>query len=124
MMAVQTALDIKDIPTGSSVVVFLQTLGGALFVSVAQSVFTNQLAQSLQENVPTLDPKIVLASGATNLQKTIPAELLSGVVEAYSTALTKAFLVSIGLAAFTIVGSIFIPWKSVKGKNVEMGLAA
>lgn len=124
MMAVQTALDIKDIPTGSSVVVFLQTLGGALFVSVAQSVFTNQLVASLQENVPTLDPKVILVTGATNLQNTVPAELLSGVVAAYSTALTKSFVVSVGLAAFTIVGSVFIPWKSVKGKNVEMGMAA
>ncbi|KAK9778377.1 putative Efflux pump [Seiridium cardinale] len=124
MIAVQTALDIKDIPTGSSVVVFLQTLGGALFVSVAQSVFTNQLMQSLVENVPTLDPVLVLAAGATNLQKTVPAELLTGVVAAYSTALTKAFTVSVGLAAFTIIGSALIPWKSVKGKNIEVGMAA
>lgn len=124
MMAVQTALNIKDIPTGSAVVVFLQTLGGALFVSVAQSVFTNQLVASLATNVPTIDPSVILVTGATNLQQTVPAELLSGVIAAYSTALTKAFTVSVGLAAFTVIGSIFIPWKSVKGKNIEAGIAA
>ncbi|KAI0137054.1 putative efflux pump [Xylariales sp. AK1849] len=123
LMAVQTALDIKDVPTGTSVIVFLQTLGGALFVSVAQSIFTNQLVESLATYVPELDPSIVLVTGATNLQHTVPAEFLSGVILAYSTALTKAFLVSVGLAAFTIIGSIFIPWKSVKGKNVEVNLA-
>lgn len=123
MMAVQTALDIKDIPTGSSVVIFLQTLGGALFVSVAQSIFTNQLVVSLAENVPTLDPQIVVYAGATNLKTSVPAEFLSGVIAAYSTALTKSFLVSIGLGAFTIFGSALIPWKSVKGKNIEMAMA-
>lgn len=124
MIAVQTALDIKDIPTGTSVVIFLQTLGGALFVSVGQSVFTNGLVSALATNVPTIDPSVILVTGATNLQQTVPAELLTGVIAAYSTALTKAFLVSIGLAAFTVVGSAFIPWKSVKGKNIEAGMAA
>lgn len=123
LMAVQTALDIKDVPTGTAVVVFVQTLGGALFVSVGQSIFTNQLVEALARYVPTIDPAVILVTGATNLQKTVPADLLPGVILAYSTALTRAFLVSAGLSAFTIIGSAFIPWKSVKGKNVEVGLA-
>jgi hypothetical protein len=123
LMAVQTVLDIKDVPTGTAFVVFVQTLGGALFVSVGQSIFTNQLIESLAANVPTIDPAVILVTGATNLQKTVPSELLAGVILSYSTALTRAFLVSAGLAAFTIFGSALIPWKSVKGKNVEVGMA-
>jgi hypothetical protein len=123
LMAVQTVLDIKDVPTGTSIIVFLQTIGGALFVSVAQSVFTNQLVESLATYVPTLDASIVLATGATNLQQTLSPEFLPGVVLAYSTALTRAFLVSAGLACLTVVGSVFIPWKSVKGKKIEPGFA-
>lgn len=120
-MAVQTVLDIKDVPTGTSVIVFMQTLGGALFVSIAQNVFTNKLVEYVLEYVPGLDPKIVLATGATSIQSTIPREMLSGVTLAYSDALTKTFLVSAALAAVTVIGSGFVEWKSVKGKNIEGG---
>lgn len=123
LMAVQTVLGIKDIPTGTAVVVFLQTIGGALFISVGQSVFTNKLIQTLAIDVPDLDPAIVLATGATNLQKTLPAEYLPGVIDAYNTALTTAFLVAVALAAFSTLGSVIIEWKSVKGKKIEAGLA-
>ncbi|ORY66156.1 major facilitator superfamily domain-containing protein [Pseudomassariella vexata] len=123
LMAVQNVLSIRDVPTGTSIIIFVQTLGGALFVSVAQSVFTNQLVKSLATYVPQLDPNIILVTGATALQNTVSAEDLPGVQLAYSIALTRAFLVAAGLAAFTIFGSALIPWKSMKGKKVEMAMA-
>ncbi|OAA53910.1 Major facilitator superfamily domain, general substrate transporter [Niveomyces insectorum RCEF 264] len=120
LMAVQTVLAIKDVPTGTSVIVFLQTLGGALFVSISQNIFTNKLQTYVREFVPGLDPAVVLATGATSVQTTIPAEDLPGVTLAYSDALTRTFVVSTALAAMTIIGSLAIEWKSVKGKKIEM----
>ncbi|KAJ7158065.1 hypothetical protein C8R46DRAFT_908054, partial [Mycena filopes] len=38
VMAAQTVLSLKDIPTGTSLIIFAQTLGDALFVSVSQNV--------------------------------------------------------------------------------------
>ncbi|KAL7911483.1 MFS multidrug transporter [Trichoderma velutinum] len=116
LMAIQNVLDIKDIPTGTSMITFLQTLGGALFVSVAQSVFTNQLLQSLAKYVPDLDPNIVLSTGVTNLQKDLPKQDLPGIVLAYNEAVTRAFLVATALSAASILGSATIPWRSVKGR--------
>ncbi|KAI1082704.1 putative efflux pump [Whalleya microplaca] len=123
LMAAQTVLEPKDIPTGTAVLVFVQTIGGALFVSVGQTVFTNQLAKQLAENVPGLDPAIVLGAGATNLLDNVPPELASGVVLSYNNALTTTFLVGTGLAAFTILGSAMIEWKSVRGNNVKVSIA-
>ena len=121
LVAVQTVLDMKDIPTGTAVVLFFTTLGGTIFVSVAQSVFTNQLVSSLVQLVPSLDPETVLTAGATNLQHSLPAQLLSDVILAYNTALTKAFLISASMGAITIFGSTLMPWNSVKKKKVEAG---
>lgn len=123
MIAVQTVLDIKDVPTGTSVIVFLQTLGGALFVSIAQNVFTNKLTEYVKAYVPGLDPKIVLATGATSIQTDIPKQYLEGVTLAYNDSLTKTFVVSAALAAASIIGSSIIEWKSVKGKKIEMAAA-
>lgn len=123
LMAVQAVLNMADMPTGTAIVVFAQTLGGSLFVSVGQSVFTNQLVKSLAAHVPSLNTLIVLASGATNLQKTLPVGDFAGVQLAYSEALTKAFLVTVALSVISVVGCALCPWKSVKGKRIEAGLA-
>jgi EmrB/QacA subfamily drug resistance transporter len=123
MMAVQTVLDIRDVPVGTSAIVFLQTLGGALFVSVAESVFTNKLTDYVTEYVPGLNPEIVFATGATSIQSTIPANLLPGVTLAYNNALTHTFFVAAGLASASIIGAVFVEWKSVKGKKIDMAAA-
>jgi hypothetical protein len=127
LMAVQTVLDISDVPTGTAVLIFLQTLGGALFVSVAENVFSNKLISGVAQHAPGLDPTVVLTVGATNIQsylaETAP-QYLSGVILAYNEALTKAFTVATAMAALSIIGSATIEWKSVKGKkNVETAMA-
>ncbi|KAI1384991.1 putative efflux pump [Hypoxylon trugodes] len=119
LMAVQTVLDIKDVPTGTSILVFVQTVGGALFVSVGQTVFSNKLVQELAANVPSIDPNVILNAGATNLQHSLPADVIPNVIISYSNALTTAFIVGTALVAFTIFGSATIEWKSVKGKKLE-----
>jgi hypothetical protein len=123
-MAVQTVLDISDVPTGTAVIIFLQTLGGALFVSIGENVFTNKLVEGILAYAPAVDPRLVLGTGATSIQSTIPPEFLPGVTLAYSEALTRAFLVSAVMASASVIGSLFIEWKSVKGKNIEMAGAA
>jgi hypothetical protein len=119
LIAVQTILDISQVPIGTSVIVFLQILGGALFVSIGQNVFTNKLVQGLAEYVPELNPDIVLSTGATSIQQTISPQYLPGVTLAYNNALTEAYLVAAVMAALSIIGSVAIEWKSVKGKKIE-----
>lgn len=123
LIAVQTVLPKQDVPIGTAIVMFSQTLGGALFISIAQNVFTNRLLTNLQDVVPNLNPQTVLNSGATNLATDIPAEYLGGVRVAYNDTLTTTFYVSVAAAALSIFGSAFVEWKSVKGKKIEMAAA-
>ncbi|KAH9902351.1 putative efflux pump [Xylariomycetidae sp. FL2044] len=123
MMAVQVVLDIKDVPVGTSVIIFCQTLGGALFVSVGQNVFQNKLVQELAAHAPSVDPRAVLGAGATGLIDSLPASVIPDIILSYSNALTTTFIAGIALAVFTVFGSVMVEWKSVKGKNVEVGLA-
>ncbi|KAK1830415.1 DHA14-like major facilitator [Podospora conica] len=121
LMAVQTVLEIDDVPTGTAVVVFMQTLGGALFVSIAQNVFTNKLVEYVAAYAPAFgDPMGILAIGATSVQKLPPGEVLEGVTRAYNDSLTKTFVVFTALSGLAMVGAVFTEWRSVKGKKVEM----
>ncbi|KAJ6544229.1 putative HC-toxin efflux carrier [Mycena capillaripes] len=122
IMAAQTVLSLQDIPTGTSLIMFAQTLGGALFVSVGQNVFTNKLKDGLASRVPSVDPATVLGAGATSLRTAVDASILPAVIAVYNDALVSAFYVSVAMAALSLIGALAIEWKSVKGKNIEMAM--
>jgi MFS family permease len=124
LMAVQTVLDIEDVPTGMSLIVFLQTLGGALFVAVTQNVFANKLVEFVGQYVPEIpEPAYILTIGATSVKDIQPPSLLPALKLAYNDALVQTFIVFTALAAISILGAAVVEWKSVKGKPVEVGMA-
>ncbi|EXJ79016.1 hypothetical protein A1O3_08517 [Capronia epimyces CBS 606.96] len=115
LITVQAMLPLKDVPTATALVMFMQTFGGALFVSVAQNIFNNRLMDELPKYAPGLDPGIILHVGATSLKKQVPAQFLAGVQKAYNIALTNTWYISVAMACFTVLSAIFVQWKSVKG---------
>ncbi|KAI1820152.1 MFS general substrate transporter [Xylaria intraflava] len=124
LIAVQTVLDLKDVPVGTSVTVFMQTLGGAVFVSVGNNVFNNKLVQELVQRLPpSVNPQDVVSAGSANLQKTFPPDILPAIILSYNNALTTAFIVATALAVISFLGSLGMEWKSVKGKKIEHTVA-
>lgn len=122
MVAVQTVLDIKDVPVGASLIVFIQSIGGAMFVAVGQTVLTNELVKQLAVNAPSVHAETLLATGATRLENAFSGDTLTAVILSYNDALSRVFIVCAGMAAFTIIGCVFVEWKSVKGKEIEMSM--
>lgn len=120
LMAVQTVLELADVPTGTAAVVFSQTLGGSLFLLAAQNVFQNKLLEYLQQQVPNLNPLIVLAAGATELKNIISATELPGVLIAYNDAITVTLYIPTAMAALSIFGALVMEWRSVKGKKFDL----
>ena len=123
LVAVQTVLGIDDVPVGTSVIAFMQTLGGALFVSVGNNVFNNKLVEELVKHLPDVNPAAIISVGSTNLRKALPAEIVPEVILSYNNALTTAYIVATALIAVSILGAAFMEWKSVKGKKIEAGFA-
>ena len=123
LIAVQTVLPLKDIPIGTSIINFCLTLGGALFISVAQNVFTNRLITNLAIAAPRIPSVLVLRTGATELRSEvlkIDPVSLDGVQNAYNDAIMAAFYVSVAMAALSIFGSAAMEWKSVKGEKTKV----
>ena len=90
-----------------------------MFISVGQNIFTNRLITNLATNVPSLDPSIVLKTGATSLRSAVNTGSIKAVLIAYNDAVTQTFYVSLAMASFSIIGALGIEWKSVKGKKIE-----
>ena len=121
LMAVQVVLDIADVPTGTAIIVFLQTLGGALFVSIGENTFSNNLVQYLHQYAPDLNPGVILSAGATNIKNAVAPDKLPAVLLAYNNSITQTFIVCTAMACASIIGALIVEWKSVKGQSMEMG---
>lgn len=134
LLAVQAVLDIEDVPIGTACIIFFQTLGGALFVAVAQTVFQNSVVRAAKELVPDIDPALVLSTGATQLRAALTKigkqDELPEVLQAYMVGLKDAFRVAVGLASVAVLAAIFVEWKSIhsekskRNRELNGGMAA
>ncbi|PGH14853.1 hypothetical protein AJ80_05779 [Polytolypa hystricis UAMH7299] len=121
LITAQVVLKLEDVAVGTVVMMFAQTLGGALFVSVGQNVFSNRLVSGVLEAAPGLDPAIILSVGATELKNHIPEEFLPAVQEAFNAALTNTWYISVAMSSLCLFFCFAVEWKSVKGKNLNAG---
>lgn len=102
-----------------SLVMFCQSFGAALFLSFAQTIFSNSLAHQLPIDAPGVDVQAVIKAGASTFRAVVPKALLPGVLMAYDRATNDVFY----LAAGAGVGAFVVCWgmgmKSVKKVMVD-----
>ncbi|KAF2452521.1 major facilitator superfamily domain-containing protein [Lineolata rhizophorae] len=123
LICAQTAMPMADVPISVAIMMFSQTFGGALFVSVGQNVFTNRLISHLASVVPDVPATLVLNTGATELKNAVAENFLPGVLVAYNDALVETFYVSVAVSALSILGAVVVQWISVKGKKLDVAAA-
>jgi hypothetical protein len=117
-VAVQVVTSTKDMPTANALVMFFNSLGGAIAISIAQNIFINSLATEIPKYAPEVDPSVVINAGATYVRQAVPVEYLQGVLEAYTRAITSAMALSIATACVAALVSFGMEWKSIKGKKI------
>ncbi|KAH6648973.1 MFS multidrug transporter [Truncatella angustata] len=112
-LAAQTVLPTRDVPIGTSLMFFTQLLGGAIFISVGENVLNTQLVERLS-SLPNFNVGLVINNGATTLADSVPASLLDTVLYDYNEALRKCFQIGLVLSCITIIGAVFMEFRSVK----------
>jgi len=120
-LAMQTVLPREDVSIGLAINFFAQQLGGAVFVSVGQTILSNLLVHRLA-GVSGLDPAEIVGSGATELGKVVPPQYMQLVIEAYNYACTRIFLCGLGLTFAALLSAFGVEWRSIKkGKQGPPG---
>lgn len=121
--AVQTILKGADIAIATSVLVLAQTLGASVFLAVAQNLFQNELVTGLADHAPTVDPAVVVSNGVSGLVTVIQdkygSAAVPGVLQAYSFALRKCFLLCLVLSCVTIFGVVSMESRNVKKESAR-----
>lgn len=120
-LAMQAVLPKPDIPIGIAITFFAQQLGGAIFVSVGQTILSTILVTKLA-HIPGLDPKTIVETGATDLHSVVPDKYYDAVIGAYNYACTRIFYAAMALSLAQLVCACCMQWRSIKkGKQGPPG---
>lgn len=116
LIAVQTVLPLADIPTGSALISFSQTLGGSVFVAVTQALFQETLAKQLEEHVdiPGVPAGFIISQGATGFRNIVDPQYWPEIFKAYMHALRASYRVALVLSCVAFVFACLVEWRSVK----------
>jgi MFS family permease len=115
-MAAQTILPRNEVSIGASVMLFAQTLFGAIFVSVGQNVLDGQLAKRLV-GISDITPQQIENAGVTGILEMIPSKYHEAALEAYNGSLRVCFQVALVMACIALLGGLGMEWRSVKKQH-------
>lgn len=101
--------------------IVFQTVGGAFYLAAAQSAFLNEMVKRLVVTAPTVDPRAVVATGASELRK-FPEDVLPGILQAYMWGIKIAIALAIVGAGVSFFASLASRWKKLNTKNVSGGV--
>lgn len=127
IVTVQATAPAADLAEVTAILLFFQTVGGAFMVSAAQAAFVNVMVKHLLLHSGPLgvNPAAVVATGATDLRKAFPAEVVPSILVAYMRGLKIAFAIGIASTgmAFVII-TLFQRWNRLDPKAIAGGGAA
>lgn len=116
-MAAQTVFGIEDVSQSTAVIMSCQILGGAIFLSVGNSVLGNRFVGILAEVAPSLNGHELLEAGITAFRQGHGIDSEALIIAAYSEALTVVFRVAMVLGVISFLAALGMEWRSVKQEN-------
>ncbi|KAJ2036249.1 hypothetical protein GGH13_004059 [Coemansia sp. S155-1] len=127
LLALQTAIQPRDMATGTTLFVAIRTLGGSIGLAVFQTVQQNKLATLTAKLISQYPQYRALIEKSVDNPAVIraadtPPEITLALIDAYVRALRAVFYASIPFAAMIVVLAIFvrhIPLRTRMTKTVE-----
>ena len=124
-LIVQNAVPMKQMGVGTSAVTFFRSMGGAIGASALGAVLTARLAYEFPRYLPTADLKaggdkvsqLVQSPATLNALKHTNPALHEGIIQAYSHAIDRIFLVAIPIALLSVIASLFIRQDKLRSAN-------
>lgn len=109
-LAVQNAVDRKDMGTATSSVVFFRSIGSTLGAAIFGAILTNRLAHHVSDSIPGAAGQQIsegLQHSANSLTS-LPADVQHTVLTAFATSFHDVFLIAIPLALIAFAVALFL----------------
>lgn len=114
----QNNVKTNEIPVAMSLLIFSQNIGASLFLSFAQTTFSNGLTNSLPIFAPGIDVQRVVDAGASGFRAVVAPSLLPSVLLAFNQAVSHVFYLTTGAVLGAFIACWGLGWKSVKKPKV------
>ena len=100
---------------------FGHTIGGAIFLTLGQTIFTSSLRAEIPKYAPDVDSNIVIAAGATGIRVAITDKnQLAGLLLAVSRSLNRVFYLTAGAAVGSFCFAWGMGWKDIRKKKGDV----
>jgi EmrB/QacA subfamily drug resistance transporter len=116
-LAVQNAVERKNLGTATSSVVFFRTIGSALGAAIFGAVLINRLTAHLSQTLPgaaATGAAKSLSSSAANLHK-LPPNVVEKILTAFANSFHDVFLIGVPFALLAFVVSLFLKESPLRG---------
>ncbi|KAK9310997.1 MFS multidrug transporter [Lipomyces starkeyi] len=117
ILAVQRTVTPPQISIATSLVMFCGTLGGAVFLTLASTIFGNSLKSELPNYAPSVNATAVIAAGATGFRDVVTESQLPGVLKAYGISVDRVFYLTAGAGVACFCFAWGTGWKDLREKN-------
>lgn len=96
-----------------------QSLSGAYFVTVAQTLFANCMLDALRKFGPNLDPLQVINTGASEIHHVYKGSDFNAVLEAYMVGIKDVFAFALAGSAAAVLLSFLIPFTKLPDHDAK-----
>ncbi|KAJ0124042.1 HC-toxin efflux carrier TOXA [Diaporthe amygdali] len=121
LMVAQNVVALEDIAIASSLIMMMQAIGGSVFISLVQAVFTNSLTKNLVgTGLSEKQISDALAGGVTNISDGLTGTLRARVLDVVNDSLTHAWLVSVVLTSVSLLGALAVEHRKIRGKEAKL----
>jgi EmrB/QacA subfamily drug resistance transporter len=117
IVAVQNTLPPRMIPSAIALVVFASTFSGALFLSFADTIFTNSLASQIHKNLPSTNAEAIIDAGVTGSRAIVSATDLPALLISYNESIIRIFYMCTAMAVVCFFTSWGLGWKDIRRKS-------
>lgn len=109
--AIALVLSDEDIPVGNAIAVLFYQLGGAISISMGQTITITSLLELLPQRLPDLSPQMVITMGTANLSLLTPTpEALVVLREIWNTAIARTMILGAAVVGAAIPFTMGMEW--------------
>ncbi|KAJ5641800.1 hypothetical protein N7490_005800 [Penicillium lividum] len=116
LLNVQNTVPPQQLPIAMALTIFSQSFGAAVFLSLAETIFSNSFRGLITEYAPSVNPQSILDAGATGFRHIVSESDLVGILMAYSKSIDRVFYLTTGMGAGCFIFAMAMGWKNLKKK--------
>ena len=105
-----------------ALVIFSQSFGAAVFLSLAETIFSNSFGNLITKYAPSVSGQSIIDAGATGFRRIVSGTNLAGVLIAYSKSIDRIFYLAAGMGIGCFILAWGMGWKDLRKKK-EMSKA-